>query len=219
MSKYNEINQKLATLTEKHRTELTPTLILLEDGNIHKSYRLTGSPWHCNQLIEEADVLGYTNHAQNGYEIAQDCAYYEPEEEEAETISEVLESDRSWDDIMNIITDIIKDYDFDEESYYIREAYTPNGDQFYDVFELFDELSDFEDWIDDHISKELFLYTQNVYENFRSAEEVKEWNLLPDLANWANYLLETAGSEYHYNPAEWISDLVEEWEKTDETTY
>lgn len=216
MSKHNEVSEKLARLASHYCVELTPTLSLLDDGNIHKGYKLTGDRSNCEQLVEEADVLGYTNNTRNGYEIAQDCAYYEPEEEEAEIISEALDSDKDWNDILDILVNIVKDYDFDEESYYIRSAYTPNGDQFYDVYELFDELSDFEDWIDDFVDGQLYVYTQNVYDNFRSAEEAEEWNLLYKLADWANDLLKIAGSNYYYDSKKWVRDLVEEWKKTDE---
>lgn len=219
MSKYNEINEKLATLAAKHGVELTPSLSLLDNGNIGKSYNLTGSLWDCDQLIQNVDTLGYTPRRESRYTISQDCAQYEPEEEEAEAIDAALESDKSWDNILEILVDIVKDYDFGEESYYISVAYTPNGDEFYDVFESFDELSDFESWIDDFIDGQLYVYTQNVYQNFCSAEEAKEWNLLYKLANWANDLLEIAGSPYFYNSDEWTRDLVEEWKKTDEITY
>lgn len=219
MSKHYEISEKLAALATKHNIELTPSLRLLDNGNIQKEYKLTGSRWNCGQLIADADILGYTDHGESSYEIAQSCAQYEPEEEEAEAIDVALGSDKSWDDILDILTDIVEEYDFDEESYYIDAAYTPNGDQFYDVFESFDELSDFENWIDDFVDKELYVYTENVYKNFRSAKEAEEWNLLPDLANWANDLLEIAGSPYYYDAAEWTQDLVEAWKKTDEVTY
>lgn len=219
MSKHYEINEKLAILATKHNVELTPSLSLLNNGNIGKSYNLTGSLWDCDQLIQDADTLGYTPRRESRYTISQDCAQYEPENKEAEIISEALESDKDWDDIQDILTNIVKEYDFDEESYYIDLAYTPNGDEFYDIFESFDELSDFESWIDDFVDKQLYVYTQNVYENFRSIKEIKEWNLLPNLADWANDLLEIAGSPYYYDAAEWTRDLIEEWKKTDEITY
>lgn len=220
MCKYNEINSKLSAIAADRHVELTPSLQLLDNGNIQKYYHLSGNPWDCDQAIQEADILGYTADSQNKLEIAQDCAYYEPEDEEAEAISAALESDKDWDDILDILVDIVKEYDFDEESYYIRSAYTPNGDEFYDIYQSFDDISDFEDWIEDHINKELFLYTQNVYENFRSAEEVEEYSLLPDLADWANALLKIAQSDYYYyDEKDWIDNLVQEWKKTDELTY
>lgn len=219
MSKYNEINEKLAVLAAKHDVKLTPALRLLDNGNIQKEYKLTGSRWNCDQLIADADILGYTDHGESSYEIAQLCAQYEPEEEEAEAIDVALESDKGWNDILEILVDIVKEYDFDEESYYINVAYTPNGDEFYDIFQAFGELSDFESWIDDFIDGQLYVYTQNVYQNFCSAEEAKEWNLLYKLANWANDLLEIAGSPYFYDSDEWTRDLVAEWKKTDEITY
>ena len=216
---YNEVNEKLSTIAAKHDVRLTPGLRLLDNGNIQKEYRLTGSRWNCGQLIADADILNYTDHGENSYEIAQACAQYEPEKEEAEVIDAALESDKDWDDILKILVGIVKEYDFDEESYYIDAAYSPNGDRFCDIFESFNELSDFESWIDEFIDEELYVYTQNVYENFRSAKEVEELNLLSELADWANDLLKIAGSPYYYDSDEWTRDLVEAWKKTDEVTY
>ena len=128
MAFYDIVESRLRELAYDRKIEIKPSLSLDNTGNIRKVYQLSGAPGVRADFARAAEFFGYTNCDENAFTISDDYSTYVPDDTEAEIISEALESDKNWDDILTILTSIVEDYFFYEDSYYIESSYTMQGD-------------------------------------------------------------------------------------------
>lgn len=219
MALYNVIESRLRELAYNRKIEISPSLRLTEAGNVQKIYELSGAPGVRADFIDAAEFFGYSPCNGDTYTIAQDVSIYETDGDESEEINQLLESDADWSTILEKLTEIIRDYYFYEDSWYIKSAYTMQGDCMVDVYEKFEEVGELLEWLQDYVRGEIKFYTENVHEYFRTADECRENNLVWDLAHWANTILDLACSEWRYSAERMVDGLVAEWKRQDELIY
>ena len=219
MSFYHEVDYRLRELAYNRKIGISPNLRLTEAGNIQKIYELSGAPSVRADFARQAEFFSYTNCDSEAFTISADCSTYEPDENEAEEIDQLLESDANWDTVLQKLKEIIKDYYFYEDSWYLESSYTMQGDCMVDCYEKFEESDELLEWLQDYVREEIRFYTENVHEYFRTAEECREWNLIPDLIRWSNGILDLVGTEWRYSADRMVDELVAEWKKADELIY
>lgn len=219
MSYLNDIDYRLLRLTHNSKVTVRPDLRLNNAGNIQKVYNIIGFRDERESFIDKAQFYGYHPCNNNTYTIAQNVSMYVPDDAEAEEIDKLLESDADWSTILEKLTEFVENYYFDEESYYIEIAYTMQGDCIADVYKNFDDKDELLEWLQDYVREEVEFYTENVHGYFRTADECKEWNLIPDLVHWANGILVEIDAEWKYSADKMVNNLVQEWKKQNELIY
>lgn len=191
MAKQNQIEYKIRRLAEKHNIRIQPALHLTWDNNIKKYYRIKGSMDDRKNFIADSKVLGYLSDSRCWkIELAGAAAIFEPTIAETERLYKCNDID-VFDYLMMII---VRNYNFDEELYYIDSLYRLGEEKETNICEFFSVLLDFKNFIDYHVKREV---------EYASGYEEAD---LYKLAEWANRLLNIVGLENQYSAEKWIKE-------------
>lgn len=195
MAKYNEIDPKIARLAAQHNIKLTPELTKTDFDDIAKQYKISGLMANREAFVTKAIILGYGRFLKPD-RIVQ---FIVPSYRTSWTEKEILSCKKNTPTaLQSIMEDIVKDYDFNEELYFIQEVYCINPDQEANIYKIFNELPDFQFFIDNHCYKEW---------EYCAFHEGRDSEKLYNLAEWANNLLEIVDNQRRYNADTWLRDL------------